>query len=485
MSFVKTIWGQNIMEINQKFCFYLILALLFLLPWQTRWIFAPATLNGEFWEYGTKSLYGTEILTWLIILFFLLGNLGRIKNFFSQKFFLNHYKLLILYSGLFSGLLITAYFGSSPMISYYFVYRLLLGLIVCHVIAPACQYQMGDLHKKISPYCKLLGALWAGGVVQGILAIVQFFTQQVFANKWLGMAEQAGSRLGTAVIELSTGRWLRSYGSFGWANSVGIYLAIVWVVGLILYLKINSVFQNYKIQKYAQALISGGQLLILSGLILSFSRGSWIAAGGGVIMLLSLYIIQSHPNTLISKEAWYKAEIRGIKLKDLLWQLFYSFGLIIFFLVTLWPLFTTRFTIDNRLEQRSVQERIGQGRQAFQIITSHPLQGVGPGAFTSYRHEQNPELPIWDVQPVHAIYALVVSEVGIVVGIVFLIVFIFLIKNIWKYNRFYLSVIVVVLISGLFDHWLWSLYGGMIVWWVVSDRSYDPNCQEYDWNADI
>jgi hypothetical protein len=37
----------------------------------------------------------------------------------------------------------------------------------------------------------------------------------------------------------------------------------------------------------------------------------------------------------------------------------------------------------------------------------------------------------------------------------------------WKINPIYLSVIAALLVAGLFDHFLWSLYAGQILFWVV------------------
>ena len=40
---------------------------IFLLPWQTRLILKEGDLNG-YWEYGTASVYGTEILLYFLFL---------------------------------------------------------------------------------------------------------------------------------------------------------------------------------------------------------------------------------------------------------------------------------------------------------------------------------------------------------------------------------------------------------------------------------
>ena len=46
--------------------------LVFLLPLQTRWIVRPGVLNGGYFEYGTISVYGTDVLLIIILLVFII-----------------------------------------------------------------------------------------------------------------------------------------------------------------------------------------------------------------------------------------------------------------------------------------------------------------------------------------------------------------------------------------------------------------------------
>ena len=64
---------------------------LFLLPWQTRWFYQSGSLNGGYWEYGTFSLYGTQILLWLIIILFAAHKFGR-KVFWTKVLSREHFK---------------------------------------------------------------------------------------------------------------------------------------------------------------------------------------------------------------------------------------------------------------------------------------------------------------------------------------------------------------------------------------------------------
>lgn len=458
-----------------KAIFFLLAIFLFLLPWQTRWIFNPAYLNDGFWEYGTRSLYGTEMLLWTIFVLFIINQI-------RQK---TYRKIPLLHCFIASLFLLTVglnvFQSSNPNVSLYFILRIVEGVGLCLVLS--------QINFSTN---KLLFTFWFGGVVQGILAIVQFFTQEVWASKWLGMAAHLGSDLGAAVIETGEERWLRAYGSFGWPNSLGIYLAVVWVVGFVLYYRTSchpersgsdvaggvtqskdplnnrgilqscepvcrqaGLPQNDKIKIQTskwKTLITAGQLIILSGLILSFSRGAWIAAGIGVITLLLIIITMKQYNNEIMM---------------FIQQLVYSTLIVVFFLATLFPLFTTRLNTTARLENRSVSERISQYTQAKNIITHNVWSGIGPGAYTFYLYKLNPSLAVWEYQPVHNIYLLIIAETGVVFLCFYVLVFSYLVNFIWKRHSLFLSIVVVLLVAGLFDHWLWSMYAGQILWWSV------------------
>lgn len=419
---------------------FLLIVLLFLLPWQTRLIYNSAYLNGEFWEYGSKSLYGTEMLIWLIIILFTF-------NFYRKKENIKKINVRLVYPILFIIILgISVYTSLDKNISFEFILHFLEALCLGIVVA------ISTLSFK-----KIGLALWSGGVVQGMLAIVQFLNQEVWANKWLGMAHHVGGDLGAAVIETGTGRWLRAYGSFGWPNSLGIYLAVVWVLGFILYFTIQN--KNYK------ALVTGGQLIILSGLILSFSRGAWIAAGVGMLVLLC-YVIASVGASGRSPERDSRAGLPLRPLRDYFKQLFYSSLIIFLFLITLWPLFSARLNNTTRLESRSINERVSQYAQVKNTIIAHPWFGVGPGTYTLYLHKLNEKMPVWELQPVHNIYMLSMAEMGVLVFCFFILIFFYFLKSIWQKNRVFLSIVAVLLVAGLFDHWLWSIYTGQLVWWV-------------------
>lgn len=440
----------------KKITAYLLYTFLFLLPWQTRWIYQPAQLNGGFWEYGSLSLYGTEILMWLIILLFCIDNLIR-KDFWKKvteqerKARIKHLVVGAVVLVFFSFLI---WHSINWEISYQYVLRMLgafcLFVIISHsVVIPAkAKIQGGNVDSCFHGNEILLFALWLGGLFQGLLAIFQFFTQQITANKWLGLAEHSAADLGASVIQFGDERWLRAYGSFGWPNALGIYLAVILMLGLWLYFQVSFA---------KRIMIMMGQLVILSGFILSFSRGAWLAAFVGIVFMTI---------------AVYKR--KQCLMIDFCKQLFIFFVIFLLFFVFLKPLFLTRLSSTERLEQKSSLERKTQIKEWQEIFSKNWLLGVGPGAYTRTLYGENGSKPAWQYQPVHNIYLLILAEQGLIVFIFysFILYIIFFNK---RMSDTIISPVLVVIVAGLFDHWLFSMYTGLVFSFVILALYFSSN----------
>jgi O-antigen ligase len=409
----------------------LLLTFLFFLPWQTRYIWQEGQLNGGHWEYGALSIYGTEILVWIIILLFFLRYLLG-KNI-KQDFLTRSRVLGIIFPVIF--LVLTAFslgFSENFWVSYQYVFRW-LGAMAFFVV-------LGKVNN--SQQSKHLLALWLGAVVQGLLAVYQFLTQHVFASKWLGMSAQDAMQGGASVVEFADQRWLRAYGSFGSPNSLGIYLAVLLVLGFILYLKTERPL--YKI------LISVGQLIMVSGLLFSFSRGAWLSAVVGIVVLaFVIFIKQKEWRLFFVKQTIFILVLAG-------------FWLGIFF-----PIFRARFNIHNRLEVYSIAERQSQYKESQSFIKSRPFFGVGPALYTFAVSKKYPKLASWQFQPVHNIYVLATVEFGILFSLFLGLMILTLIKRVYQHNLIFLPVLLALLVAGLFDHWLFSMFTGLVFWWVM------------------
>ena len=150
----------------------LILLFLFLLPWQTRWIFGPGFTNGLYNEYATLSLYATEILLWIIIFlgfynFYEQGLLTR--KIFSREYVQKNPKRIF---GVF--LFLTLFFLTirlSEPISLQFISRFLAGIIFLIIF----------FRSRVSFFSSSL-VLWFSAVIQGFCGFWQFLFQKILAG---------------------------------------------------------------------------------------------------------------------------------------------------------------------------------------------------------------------------------------------------------------------------------------------------------------
>ncbi len=405
---------------------WLLLLFLFVLPWQTRWIYQTAYVGKDFWEYGSLSLYGTELLLGIVILLFLIE---KIHNNFSNLFIknLNKKRLIKILLSFFGILLLYLLTSTNRAITWQYLNWLIYGFCLIFII-----WQSRLSFKKFSL------AVWGGGVLQAVLGIWQFFLQYIPANKWLGMAVQDPYQLGVAVVEVGDERWLRAYGAFGWPNSLGIYLAVVFILGVILICR----NENSKIK----TLLLVGQTMILLGLFFSFARGAWLALIVGLLVL----IIKKNTGKLF-------------------WQQIGVYALIILILLVIFkPLIFSRFDINNRLEKMSLSQRANQLTEFRQVFSKNYLIGVGPGNYTVVLHGLYPKYSAGDLKPVHNIFLLFLAEWGLV-GMIFCSLIIFYNK---KMSHWSFPPLTVLLVAGLFDHWSVSLFTGLIFFCLVVGLSF-------------
>jgi O-antigen ligase len=76
-------------------------------------------------------------------------------------------------------------------------------------------------------------------------------------------------------------------------------------------------------------------------------------------------------------------------------------------------------------------------------------------------------LAVWNLLPVHNSFLLVLAEYGIFgFGLLFALFAVFS-KQIKKNNWLFVPVIAALLVSGLFEHFWWTLYAGQMAWWAV------------------
>ncbi|MBU1132162.1 O-antigen ligase family protein [Patescibacteria group bacterium] len=405
---------------------YLIYLLIFLLPLQTRWIYHEGILNGEPWEYGAFSLYATEILFGVILILSIIHLIGTWKSKFSKpdKRRIFRVSILIIFILFF---ILNAFFAINSSIAIYKFVQLILATAFFIIIL----ISRLDL-KKIS-WAIALSALY-----QSIVAIQQFIGQKVIANKWLGMSAQDPATLGVPVIESAGIRTLRSFGTMPHPNILAGFLLIslIVIIGLYAMTKIS------KRKKLLQLLFT----INFIGLLTAFSRSALLA-----FAVVTIFMAFYFSKDKIMSRATTKFIIIAI-------------FIFILFSVSFPNLMAARAFGEGRLEVQSNASRLEQYNEFAKIFSNRWLIGVGLENYSLAVNEINPNQPAWNYQPIHNVYLLIITELGIAgIAILGLLGFmIFKLIKLQKNKNYYLPCLVALGFLALFDHYLWSFYFGIM-----------------------
>ncbi|MFN3301622.1 MAG: O-antigen ligase family protein [Patescibacteria group bacterium] len=399
---------------------------LFLLPWQTRLIIKKGILNGGYWEWGTISLYAIDIVFFILLILncFTRPNL---KNFQFSIFNFQIVKLLVICFLIF--ILLSCFWAKEKNLSFYWWLRICQGIILFFLV------------QRINfSFLKAGFSLILAGLIQSFLSFFQFINQSVFPSKWLGIAAQDPSQLGVSVVETVDGRFLRVYGSLSHPNILAGFLVFLIFISFILYSSVKKSWQKYFFLFSAS--------FMSFALFLTFSRAAWLS------LIVSLFIFALF---------LFKKSFKNFRV-----SFFEFFGLILIVALIFSSLFLkdliVRVEIKGKLETHSVKERILNIQKGIEIIKENLFFGVGVGNYTFALYKKYPNLSSWNYQPLPNIYLLVLAELGIIGLTLFLLILYFsLLFSVFDYQL----LIVPLLILGFFDHWLFSLYFGILLFWLV------------------
>ena len=426
------------MNILNKIIKYSTLLFVFLIPWQARLILTAGSINNGYWEYGTQSLYATEILL-LVLLIALISKyviaIKRNKPNFSIKN-LNSLVGLIAVVIVFSGLSILWSIDKSVALEHWVV------LIEAGVVFLI-------LYSRAISFDNFLWTIIASGFFQAVLAITQSFLQFVPSSTILGIATQSADILGASVVETDSSRWLRAYGSFPHPNILGGWLVIslMSLITVSRSLVVESVGKKDRTTKMRFAiryLVFG---VLIFGLLVTFSRSAWLSAlvGIGIFVALSF------------KDKIFKPLV--FKLTGILVLVVILFGF-------MYPdQFSSRINNQNRLEVKSNTERADSLAQGWNIIKQNRFLGTGIGNYGLSVHKNiDSTQPAYYYQPVHNVFLLIWAELGVfgLIGILILINFVLVI---FRKKRDFVSLIVLLplVVIMLFDHYFWTLYSGIMI----------------------
>jgi O-antigen ligase len=187
----------------------------------------------------------------------------------------------------------------------------------------------------------------------------------------------------------------------------------------------------------------------LLALFFTFSRTSWVAVVLGLLILLIIF--------LTKKDKWAVGRLAAL--------IFFSLVLATTIFFSYQELFQTRVSASGRLEEVSISERKAQLVESEGILKDSWLFGIGIGNYTaalSAQDESGIKKAAWDYQPVHNAFVLLWTEGGVFVLFFFLAFLVVLVRKNNRREFFSWSLLAILVLLMLFDHWLLSLPFGVL-----------------------
>ena len=420
----------------------------FAIPLSTRKVLAPVFDQGDFVDYASVSIFLSDILLIGLLLVWLLSADRKQKFQWGPKaiaiplILMGAWMTLSILWASPSPLLVAA-----PAVIRFWLYLGLYLYVINHV---------KDVMTLVYP-------LVVGVVVQGGVAVLQYFSNHSLGLKWLGESVLDPARSGIPVVLIDGVRHLRAHGTLPHANVLGGYLA----VGLTLMWPL--LFGSVKrFGQLAWWLVAGVGLV---GLFLSLSRSAWVMlAVGGVLILI--WLARRH-----SAKLWSSLKIG--------WPVMLTVLIIV---LSQWQAIVPRLNSNpDLIEQISVSSRIKQWGEFKEVYSQHALAGVGIGQY--FLHIWQPDqADSWSYQigqggwsymtlkslsyyqPVHDVYLLALAELGpvglglwlwIIGAAAYLMIRLGLRGSVWGLAG--LWAIATIFGIGLVDHYWWTLPSGRLI----------------------
>jgi O-antigen ligase len=435
-------------------------------------------LSGVFNEYLTPSFSWADLLILpLIFIYTIKYLLGQCRS--SQKDSLSQYNKTYYKSryGLYSiaALKLRHFFCFSMSRETIFVFLFLSWMLISIIWSPLKEiavfrafsiteaFVLAFLALKFTRKNQLGGrvieiALIICGAIQAIVAVSQFALNRSLGIRVLGESILGPDLPGVAKFVIEGVKHIRPYGTFPHPNILAGFLLVPIVILIRLIgeriektRRGSIVSHETKFFYFPLVVMTLALALLLISLILTLSRSAILALFVFIIVLIW------------QKIKTFRLGRRVACIATLIFLL--SFGL---FLIS-------KSQFKFLFSEQSLQERNYYSFVARETIIAHPIGGTGIGQFIYQEYFLHPDLLGWQYQPVHNIYLLVTSELGIV-GLALLLLLLLTILNNYciKCNksvlrpeiltkRYYCFIIFSFLFISLFDHYFWDIKNGIII----------------------
>jgi O-antigen ligase len=448
-------------------------------------------LNGGFNEYMTMSFSWTDLLMIGTIIIYnikliigqfrqervansLLGNVIQNKSSVIRNYYSHNVSRETFYLLIFLGWVGLSIFWSQyrPIAIYRF---LTLAEIVLFTFVAVKQL------KKSSWLNIAVFALVINTLFQSLLGIAQFIHNESLGLRILGESIIGPNITGVAKIIIDSEKHIRVYGTFPHPNILAGFLIIPLLLIFAEFVQRKFLLNSSQLSssqisreslptKEARARARHDNvphetflwfipmsalfaILLITGLgfFLTFSRSAFL----GLFIGLAIYF------------SWITFSWRSTKEFKINFR-FLTLLISVVALATIILINNTSFFSNQSLEERELYKIV-----SYETISEHPITGVGIGQFILNEYSINSKLESWKYQPVHNVYLLVFSELGIVGFIIFFLFLISIFLMIRKdeqrerYRILTLLLIYCIILSfiiiSLFDHYFWDIKQGTLI----------------------
>ena len=424
---------QKMMQKIENWVFYVFL---FAIPISLRHIFDYQSFG--YIEWQAKYLYATDILLGILLIFWIWNRSGGRSELTSPDLVKADYFLL----GFVAVAGISIQNALDVGTAWFQFAKLIEGVLLYFYIK---NYALNRFDMTAG-----FTALVAGGIFQAGIAIVQYGLQGSIGLQWLGESVFNNVMPGVAAFYAAGEKIVRVYGTTPHPNVLAAYFFIA-----------IGAFYGRSMLRHVNGWWLLGYNLILWGLLLTYSRTiigmaaiifiAWSAMAGYLLFVRK---------TFVSREA-AENSLKIIVSTVIVVGIFTAFN---------WPYVVNRLTISSNDE--AVQLRMLYNRESLEADEN--LLGLGIGNFVPWLMTQDLHLQRNLYQPVHNIYLLIKAETGLVGLGLFLSFLALLWRDYYKrlgfkklYHFSFALIVASILIFGLFDHFLWTIQAGRLMFWIA------------------
>lgn len=298
--------------------------------------------------------------------------------------------------------------------------------------------------KKLKFYGWIIKPLMFSLITFSLIAFVQFYLQHTIGGALYFLGERTfnSSTPGIALASILGKVYMRPYSTFSHPNSMaGFYL-----VGMLLLWGVKGSKKNEKLKTLAL-------FFSVITLVITFSVGSWVAFG-----LVAIYFtVFEERRGLISKSV-----------KMFFWT--------IVLVSLLSPFVSKSYLTQETGVTEKISKRLELAEAAGLIFSESPLVGVGLNNFVVALPEVGVKPAVsWWLQPVHNIFLLLLAETGLI-GLIVFVIFLWkaLVSTIEfsKDKKYITAAFLVILITGLVDHYWLTLQQNQLLFALVVGLSF-------------